>query len=62
VNVLALPAHDGDVAETLCHHAQLTRADMIVRGAYVHARRRARVLGGTMQSLLKTAFPPFLSY
>jgi hypothetical protein len=26
-------AHDGNVAETLCHHARLTRADMIVRGS-----------------------------
>ncbi|WP_262027859.1 universal stress protein [Microvirga sp. Mcv34] len=63
VNVLALPAVKGDVAETLRNHAHLTRADMIVMGAYVHSRLREMVLGGTTQSLLKNApVPLFLSY
>ena len=62
VNVLALPAMNGDVAETLRNHAHLTRADMIVMGAYVHSRLREMVLGGTTQSLLKnTPVPLFLS-
>ncbi|WP_262271809.1 universal stress protein [Microvirga yunnanensis] len=62
VDVLALPAIDGDVAETLRNHARLTRADMIVMGAYVHSRLREMVLGGTTQSLLKSApVPLFLS-
>ncbi|MPR10889.1 universal stress protein [Microvirga tunisiensis] len=61
--VLALPVLDGDVAETLRNHAHLTRADMIVMGAYVHSRLREMVLGGTTQSLLKNASVPlFLSY
>ncbi|MBF9197368.1 universal stress protein [Microvirga terrestris] len=60
VNVLALPALDGDVAETLRKHAHLTRADMIVMGAYVHSRLREMVLGGTTQSLLKNAPTPLL--
>ncbi|WP_457089872.1 universal stress protein [Microvirga sp. P5_D2] len=63
VNVLVLPAKDGDVAETLRNHAHLTRADMIVMGAYVHSRLREMVLGGTTQSLLRnTPVPLFLSY
>ena len=63
VNVLALPAMAGDVAETLRNHAHLTRADMIIMGAYVHSRLREMVLGGTTQSLLRnTPVPLFLSY
>lgn len=63
VNVLSLPARDGDVAETLRNHARLTRADMIVMGAYVHSRLRQMMLGGTTQSLLKDCpVPLFLSY
>lgn len=62
VNVLALPAMEGDVAETLRNHAHMTRADMIVMGAYVHSRLREMMLGGTTQSLLKnTPAPLFLS-
>ena len=61
--VLDLPAMDGDVAETLRNHAILTRADMIVMGAFVHSRLRQMVLGGTTQSLLKQCpVPLFLSY
>ncbi|MBB4038492.1 nucleotide-binding universal stress UspA family protein [Microvirga flocculans] len=63
VNVLTLPAQNGDVAETLRNHAHLTRADMIVMGAYVHSRFRQLMLGGTTQSLLKNCpVPLFLSY
>jgi nucleotide-binding universal stress UspA family protein len=63
VNVLMLPVLDADVAETLRNHAHLTRADMIVMGAYVHSRLREMVLGGTTQSLLKNApVPLFLSF
>lgn len=62
VNVLALRAMEGDVAETLRNHAHMTRADMIVMGAYVHSRLREMMLGGTTQSLLKnTPAPLFLS-
>jgi nucleotide-binding universal stress UspA family protein len=63
VNVLNLPALDGDVAETLRNHAKLTHADIIVMGAYVHSRLRQMMLGGTTQSLLKDCpMPLFLSY
>jgi len=63
VNVLSLPVQDGDVAETLRNHAHLTRADMIVMGAYVHSRLRQMMLGGTTPSLLTHCpVPLFLSY
>ncbi|MBB3019604.1 nucleotide-binding universal stress UspA family protein [Microvirga lupini] len=63
VNVLSLPAQNGDVAEALRNHAHLTRADMIVMGAYVHSRLRQMMLGGTTQSLLKDCpVPLFLAY
>lgn len=61
--VLDLPVQRNDVAETLRNHASLTRADLIVMGAFVHSRLRQMVLGGTTQSLLKTCpVPLFLTY
>jgi nucleotide-binding universal stress UspA family protein len=63
VGELTLPALDGDVAETLRHHDNLIRADMIVMGAYVHSRLRQMMLGGTTRSLLKNCpVPLFLSH
>ncbi|MGO4387808.1 universal stress protein [Microvirga sp. 2YAF29] len=63
VTALDLPALDGDVAETLRNHANLTRADMIVMGAFVHSRLHEMFLGGTTQSMLKDCpVPLFLSY
>jgi nucleotide-binding universal stress UspA family protein len=61
--VTELVAKTGDAAETLRNHAKLTRADMIVMGAFVHSRLRQMVLGGVTQSLLKDPpVPLFLSY
>ena len=40
------------------HHGHLTRADMMLMGAYVHSRLREIILGGTTQSLLKNAPAP----
>ncbi|WP_210496168.1 universal stress protein [Microvirga antarctica] len=63
VSVLTLPVVDGNVAETLRNHAHLTRADMIVMGAFMHSRFREMVLGGTTQGMLKTCpVPLMLSY
>ncbi|WP_262032273.1 universal stress protein [Microvirga sp. Mcv34] len=63
VNVVNLPAQQGDVAETLRNHANLTQADMVVMGAYAHSRLRQLVLGGVTQSLLNASpVPLFLSY
>ncbi|RDI61138.1 universal stress protein [Microvirga subterranea] len=58
-----LSAKNGDAAETLRNHAVLTRADMIVMGAFVHSRLRQTVFGGVTQSMLKNAPAPlYLSY
>lgn len=62
VTVVDLMAENGDVAETLRKHALLSRADMIVMGAYVHSRLRELVLGGVTQALLRSCpVPLFLS-
>ena len=62
VTVRDLPADGGDVAETLRRLAILSRAGMLVMGAYVHSRLRQAVLGGTTRSLLKSSpVPLFLS-
>ncbi|HZH51862.1 MAG TPA: universal stress protein [Microvirga sp.] len=61
--LLDLVAQDGDAAATLRNHATLTKADMIVMGAYAHSRLRQMILGGVTQSLLKEPPAPlFLSY
>jgi nucleotide-binding universal stress UspA family protein len=61
--VTVLAAEDGDVAETLRRHATLSRADLLVAGAFVHSRLREAVLGGVTASLLKRCpVPLFLSY
>lgn len=62
VTVVDLVAENEDVAETLRKHALLSRADMIVMGAYVHSRLRELVLGGVTQALLRSCpVPLFLS-
>src|SRR5215203_187649 len=53
VSVENLVAKQGDVAESLRGQASLSRADIIVMGAYAHSRVRQIVLGGVTQSLLK---------
>jgi nucleotide-binding universal stress UspA family protein len=60
VSVVELEVENGDVAETLRRRAILSRADMIVMGAFVHSRLRQMVLGGVTQSLLKSCPVPLL--
>jgi nucleotide-binding universal stress UspA family protein len=63
VRVTTLPAPGGDVAAALGAHASMTRADLIVMGAFAHARLRQLVLGGVTSTM--TARPPvpvLLSY
>ncbi|WP_341988876.1 universal stress protein [Azorhizobium sp. AG788] len=58
-----LPVVGRDVAQTLRNHAEKTKADMIVMGAYVHSWFRQVALGGVTQSLLSTSpIPLYLSY
>jgi len=61
--VTDLAAQNGDAGESLRTHARLTRADMIVMGAFVHSRLRQMIFGGVTQSLLEAPPAPlFLSY
>jgi nucleotide-binding universal stress UspA family protein len=60
VSVVELEVENGDVTETLRRRAILSRADMIVMGAFVHSRLRQMVLGGVTQSLLKSCPVPLL--
>jgi len=63
VTAMSLPALEGDAAETLRNHATLTRADLIVMGAFVHSRLLQMVLGGVTQSMLRHCpVPLLLSY
>lgn len=58
--VTALPKGEGRVAETLSEHARATEADLIVAGAYGHARLRQAILGGVTRDLLRTDGPALL--
>ena len=63
VDVVELSVEHRDVAETLRHRAIEVGADLIVMGAFVHARLRELILGGTTQSLLRSSpVPLFLSF
>ncbi len=60
VTVKDLPVGPGGVAETFRDQAHLFHADMIVMGAYKHARLREWILGGVTQSLLSESPTPLL--
>ncbi|HEY8581045.1 MAG TPA: universal stress protein, partial [Beijerinckiaceae bacterium] len=62
VRVVNLPER-GDVGETLREHARLTRADLLVMGAYAHTRLRQMVLGGvTSRMIVDPVVPTLMSY
>jgi nucleotide-binding universal stress UspA family protein len=50
----------GNVAEVLLAQARETAADLIVMGAYGHARLRERLLGGVTHAVLTTTTIPVL--
>jgi len=49
-----------DIANTILNHAADTAADLIVMGAYGHARLREFVLGGTTRAMLSSMTVPVL--
>ena len=55
-----IPLQGGDAAATLRQHASLTRADLLVLGAYGHSRFREFVLGGVTRSMLQDITVPTL--
>lgn len=62
VTVTSLPSQ-GDVAATLASHAKLTRADMIVMGAFARSKLRQLILGGVTSSMIShPPCPVLMSY
>ena len=60
VRVTHLPASDGDIGGALATHVELTRADLIVMGAYAHSRMRQMVLGGVTRRMIGAPPAPVL--
>lgn len=56
----SIPALKGNAGEALRKYAVHANADLIVMGAFVHARLRQWVLGGVTQSMLKRSNIPIL--
>ena len=62
VKVTQLASTDGDIAMTLGSHARLIEADLLVMGAYGHAKVIEVVLGGVTRSMLcEPPIPVFMS-
>lgn len=60
VTVDRVASSDGSVAETMLHYAADRAADLLVLGAYSHARWREILFGGTTRSLLAEIPVPLL--
>lgn len=58
--VRAFPPQDGDVGAALLDHAAQVGADLLVSGAYSHARLMQAVLGGVTTALMDDADLPVL--
>lgn len=62
VKITQLASSHGDVAATLSRHAGLIGADLIVMGAYGHAKLREVILGGVTRSMIREPpIPVFMS-
>lgn len=63
VKVTQLPSSDGDIAAVLGNHAKLTGANLLVMGAYAHAKIMQLLLGGVTSSMIdEPPVPVFMSY
>lgn len=63
VSVVEMPAGPEGVGHTIQTHAVLTRADLVVMGAYGHSRLAEFLLGGATKCALDAAqVPTLLSY
>jgi nucleotide-binding universal stress UspA family protein len=63
VTVTDLPTQHGDVSRTLHSHAIMTKANLLVMGAYAHPKLLQMVLGGVTSGMLSEAeLPVLLSY
>ncbi|MBX9759931.1 MAG: universal stress protein [Beijerinckiaceae bacterium] len=63
VTVTSLPAQGGDIGATLASHAKLTRADLVVMGAFARTKLRQLILGGVTSSMISNPpCPVLMSY
>ena len=63
VSVIGLPAQDGDIAATLSAHAKMTRADLLVMGAFARTKLRQIILGGVTSTMISNPpCPVLMSY
>jgi nucleotide-binding universal stress UspA family protein len=60
VRATTLPMMKEGIGQTLRHHAELIRADLLVMGGYGHARFRELVLGGVTRDRLRNLDLPTL--
>lgn len=63
VEVMRVPARDGEVGRLLLSEAKDRQADMIVMGAFHHSRWREFILGGVTLTMLEEAtIPLFMAH
>ncbi|MDF2118626.1 universal stress protein [Roseiarcaceae bacterium H3SJ34-1] len=63
VNIVQLTSSNGDVAAALRDHAALSNPNLLVMGAYAHARLTQMILGGVTSSMIvEPPVPVFMSY
>jgi len=60
VSMTTLPVQDADVAATISAHAKLTRANLVVMGAYARPKFRQMILGGVTSSMISQPPVPVL--
>ena len=63
VELIDLPPLEGDIGKGIQEQVKLTRSDILVMGAYAHARLLELVMGGVTKSLMRESETPlFMSY
>lgn len=60
VSMTTLPVQNADVAATISAHAKLTRANLVVMGAYARPKFRQMILGGVTSSMISQPPVPVL--
>ncbi len=63
IELIELPPLDGEIGKAIRNHVELTRTDLLVMGAYAHARLWQFVMGGvTSTMMLGAELPVWMSY
>jgi nucleotide-binding universal stress UspA family protein len=60
VHVACMPSNDAPIAQIMLGQAMDNRSDLLVMGAYSHARWRELLVGGTTRTLLTETLVPVL--